>query len=159
MAKKKKGKKQPYDDRTDLQKIEANWTKVRGLLEREEWSAAIVRAATATEIAANLVVREEFIAKRQLKAELVNHFLRWANGIQGKFDKLILPAVKGKAHDAGFRKLKKRIEDINQQRNSVVHSGSFGNSKDALAIAIEAHAVIKELIKPYDNSFDLKKIK
>ena len=51
-----KKEKKPYSERTDLEKIESNWTKTRGLLKREEWSLAIVRAATAVEIAANLVV-------------------------------------------------------------------------------------------------------
>jgi hypothetical protein len=45
--------KTPYDDRDDLEKLRSQWKKIDGILERrKEWSAAIVRAATAAEIAA-----------------------------------------------------------------------------------------------------------
>jgi hypothetical protein len=47
------GKKKPYSERTDLEKIKSQWKKTTGFLERGEWSSAIVRAATAAEIAAN----------------------------------------------------------------------------------------------------------
>ena len=158
MAKSKKRKQKPYDKRTDVEKIQANWTKIKGLLERKEWSSAIVRAATATEIAANLVVREEFIDGRGLEPTLVDHFLRWANGVQGKFDKLILPATKGKDQGASFHKLKKRVEDLNAERNSIVHSGSFKNSKAAKKVVVEAKAIILELLEPYYEGFELKEL-
>lgn len=152
-----KASRLPYGERSDHQKIKANWNKVRGLLKRKEWSAAIVRAATAAEIAANLVIRDELIAKRQLDAALVDHFLKWANGIQGKFDKLIIPLVKGREHSKAFGQLAKRVQDINQKRNAVVHTGSFGSEKDARAVTMEAYVVIQELIRPYGDRPGLKK--
>lgn len=157
MAKIKKTRK-PYDERDDIEKIRSNWNKIKGLIGREEWSSAIVRAATATEIAANLVVREELIDARQLDAKLVDHFLRWANGIQGKFDKLILPTVRGKDQEKSFKSLRKRIENINLIRNSIVHSGRFANKDNATKIASEAQAVIEELMEPYYDNFKLKDI-
>jgi hypothetical protein len=48
-----------YEDRTDIEKIQSNWKKLSGLYSRREWSGSVVRAATAAEIASNLVVREE----------------------------------------------------------------------------------------------------
>ena len=150
-----KKKKKPYDERSDVEKIESNWKKICGLLEREEWSSAIVRAATATEIAANLVVREEFIEIRELDAHLVDHFLRWANGIQGKFDKLIVPAIKGKDHERAFKALKKRVGDINSERNAVVHSGKFANEKNAKKIVAEAKEIITSMLEPYNVNFEL----
>jgi hypothetical protein len=53
----------PYAARTDLQKIQSQWNKLSGLHTREEWSAAVVRAATAAEIAANFAIRREFAAR------------------------------------------------------------------------------------------------
>ncbi len=156
--KKSMKKRKPYDEKSDVEKINANWKKIRGLLDREEWSSAIVRAATATEIAANLVVREEFVDDRGLKSDLVDHLLKWANGIQGKFDKLILPATKGRKHHETFRALKKRIEDINLQRNSIVHSGNFKNKNQALKAVSEADAIICALLKPYRDGFQLRKL-
>jgi len=43
-----KPKRTPFSERPDIEKIQSNWTKFAGLLNREEWSGAIVRAATAT---------------------------------------------------------------------------------------------------------------
>ncbi|TAK63725.1 hypothetical protein [Methylobacter sp.] len=150
-----KKKKKPYDERTDVEKIQSNWTKISGLLDREEWSSAVVRAATATEIAANLVVREEFIDTRGLDTVLVDHFLRWANGIQGKFDKLILPAIKGKDHEKAFKSLKKRVEDINTERNAIVHSGKFITKTDAKKVVAEAKEIIISMLEPYYDNFEL----
>jgi hypothetical protein len=45
-----------YQERTDLQKIQSQWNKPGGLHSREEWSAAIVRTATAAEIAASFAI-------------------------------------------------------------------------------------------------------
>lgn len=149
-------KKKPYDERTDIEKIQSNWKKIHGLLDREEWSSAIVRAATATEIAANLVVRQEFIGFRGLDSTLVDHFLRWANGIQGKFDKLILPSIKGKTYEKDFKALKKRVEDINKERNAIVHSGKFHNKSGAKKIVAEAREAIVGMLAPYGDEFELE---
>jgi hypothetical protein len=48
--------KKPYDERSDLEKLRSQWTKLSGLHLRDEPSAAIVRCATAAEIAANLLL-------------------------------------------------------------------------------------------------------
>lgn len=86
--------KEPYADRTDLEKVQSQWHKLSGLHTREEWSAAIVRAATATEISANYAIRCEFATQSQLPAHFVDSTLRWANGLAGKVEKLLLPLTK-----------------------------------------------------------------
>src|ERR1039458_3727621 len=43
-------------ERTDPEKVFANWNKTLGLLERNEYSVAIVRAAVTVELAANIVI-------------------------------------------------------------------------------------------------------
>jgi hypothetical protein len=58
-----------FEQRNDQEKIQSQWNKLIGLHSREEWSAAIVRAATAAEIAANFAVRQEFKSRSKLKCE------------------------------------------------------------------------------------------
>jgi len=52
--------RKPYEERTDLEKCQSQWTKLQGLHSLEKWSAAIVRAATAAEFAADFAIRSEF---------------------------------------------------------------------------------------------------
>jgi hypothetical protein len=82
MAKKNiRGSDKDYADRTDLEKINTQWHKLTGLHGREEWSAAVVRAATAAEIAANLAVRAEFKKKSTFDAKYIDDLLKFANGL------------------------------------------------------------------------------
>lgn len=81
----------PYEQRTDLEKVQSQWHKLSGLHTREEWSAAIVRSATAAEIAANFAVRAEFAERSQFDSAFVDNLLHWANGIAGKLDRLLIP--------------------------------------------------------------------
>ncbi|OYV51952.1 MAG: hypothetical protein B7X10_00385, partial [Burkholderiales bacterium 21-58-4] len=90
--------RKPYEQRTDLEKIESQWHKLSGLHSREEWSAAIVRAATAAELAANFAIRREYQSKSTLSAAFVDTQLKWANGIAGKIDRLLLNLTVGEKH-------------------------------------------------------------
>jgi hypothetical protein len=109
--------RKPYDERTDLEKCQSQWWKMTGLHGREESSAAIVRAATAAEIACNYAIRAEIQGK--LRAEVVDRLLRDANGIKGKIDRLLIPLVKGTKREAAIRtlKLKALADEINEDRN------------------------------------------
>jgi hypothetical protein len=71
-----KTKKTPNSKRTDIEKLRSNSRKTLGLLERSEHSMAIVRACTCAEIAANIVVRVEFVQKRRLESAFVDTLLR-----------------------------------------------------------------------------------
>ena len=75
MAKSKRSKIH-YSERSDIEKIQSNWKKIRGLVNREEWSSAVVRASTETEIAANFVVRKELVESRKLEEAFVDHLLK-----------------------------------------------------------------------------------
>ncbi len=155
----KKKKRRPYSERTDLEKIKSNWKKISGLIEREEWSGAVVRAATAAEIAANLVVREELEVRRSLEKDFVDHLLIWANGIQGKYQKLVLPTTKEEDFYSEFRKLQKNISEVNKERNSVAHQGQFKKEATALRIVSEARTIINCFVKKYHHEFELNEIK
>lgn len=153
-----KKKKADYSERSDVEKILSNWTKVNGLYSRKEWSSVILRATTAVELSANYVIRIELEDNRKLDSDFVNHLLRWANGIQGKFDKLLLPIFKGTEFHKDLKKLKKKVEDINIERNTIAHSGQFKKESTANRIVLECQALINTLVGRYDPEIDLEKI-
>lgn len=149
-----------YDFQADLDKIENNWRKVGTFMESQQWSGAIVRAATAAEIAANLAVRFELVDQRHLSPEFVDHLLRWANGIQGKFDRLLLPVSKAaQRRNSRLKALRERLVDVNKQRNEVVHMGSFKKKSDATKIVEEARQVILGLVAVYVTDFQLDDVR
>lgn len=147
-----------YIDRTDIEKILSNWKKVAGLYSRKEWSSSVVRAATAAEIATNLAVREELENSKGIDEEFVSHLMIWANGIQGKYQKLILPSVVGKGYETQFKLISADIGAINRERNKIVHGGYFANSLPAYEIIVKARKVILELVKQYDSDFYIEEI-
>ncbi|MBE2968172.1 hypothetical protein IMT09_08670 [Burkholderia cepacia] len=149
--------KKPYEERSDLEKVQSQWNKLHGLHSREEWSAAVVRAATATELAANFAIRAEFAARSTFEPALVDKMLRWANGLSGKIRNLLLPltAVEPKKHKT-IRALSKHVEKINDTRNAVAHQGEFCSIEEAQAVIKHAQAFIHDLVQLYDPGFELK---
>lgn len=148
----------PYNNRTDLQKIQSQWNKIAGLLSRgRDWSAVIVRAATACEIAANFVIRKKFSEKSTFAPAYVDSNLIWANGIKGKFQNLIVPMfnAEDKKVGAAMKKLGERALKINEDRNAIVHSGAFSDEKEARAIVESARTLIEELVGTYEAGFKL----
>jgi hypothetical protein len=151
--------KTPYEKRTDLEKIQSQWTKLTGLHTREEWSAAIVRAATAAEIAANFAIRQEFKARSSFDAEFVNGLLRWANGIAGKINRLLLPLCEKHKQHKTIKRLKTVAEQINRERNAIAHQGEFRDPDDATAVIQRAKLFIETLVRIYEPRFELKQKK
>jgi hypothetical protein len=156
MSKVKVKMKRPYSERTDIEKLESNWRKIHGLLNREQWSAAVVRAATSVEIAANIVVREELVVRIGAQPDFVDNLLRWANGVQGKFDRLIIPLAHGAMRSAKLRKLKPAVAKINEKRNQIVHSGHFSSETTATGIVRLGRHIITALLTPYNLTPDVK---
>jgi hypothetical protein len=147
----------PYEQLTDLEKVQKQWHKLSGLHTREEWSAAIVRAATAAELAANHAIRAEFAARSQFDADFVNSLLKWANGLSGKFRNLLVPLA---AADANKKKtianLQKLADAVNSKRNAVAHQGEFCNDQEAAQVINDARAFIVGLTQLYAPGFTLK---
>ena len=129
---------------------------VCGLFDREEWSTVVLRAATTSEIATNLAIREELQVKRNLESEFVDSLLKWANGIQGKFDRLLLPATKGTAVHNKFKKIKNKVTEINKERNAVVHGGEFKRRITAEKVFLDAKEVIEVMVGTYHKNYRLK---
>lgn len=152
----KKLNKKAYSQRTDIEKISSQFTKLDGLHSREEWSAAVVRAATAAEIAANFAIRKEFEANSQFDEKLVNHFLKWANGIDGKLNRLLLPMVEGQNKLEHIEKICKSAKTINDKRNGIVHRGEFCDKKEAIKLINLSKNFVIILVSQYESNFDLK---
>lgn len=149
-----------YEERTDLEKMQSQWHKLSGLHTREEWSAAIVRAATAAEIAANYAIRAEFSARSDFDEAFVDALLRWANGLAGKLDRLLVPlSAHNKGKQKAMRVLCNTAQDINRKRNSIAHQGEFCNEDEAVEIIQKAKDFITGLVALYDHAFKLKEQK
>lgn len=148
-------KSKEYSDRTDLEKIQSQWTKLTGLHARKESSAAIIRAATAAEIAANFAIRKEFARKSQFSDEFVDSLLMWANGIAGKIDRLLIPLTLGEEHHKTAKKLKQLSNEINKKRNSVAHQGEFCNPAESEASIQKSKEFIETLVCLYEPTFEL----
>lgn len=149
--------KKSYSERTDIEKIQSNWSKANGLFKEEQWSSVILRAATAVELSANCVIRKELQDKRNLEEHFVDNLLIWANGVRGKFDRIIIPIFKGTEFSKELKKINKIVLDINKERNSIAHSGQFKKRATAKKILTESEKVILTLIKGYDGEFKLEK--
>ena|ERR1700733_432116 len=148
--------KKSYEKRSDVEKIQSQWHKLTGLHSREEWSAAVVRVATAAEIAANFAVREEFKARSKFDGDFVNSLLRWANGLDGKLNRLLLPLTEGKKTHKILRGVKKHAEQINRKRNAVAHQGEFCNVAESQAAIEGARKFIETVVRIYKPRFTLK---
>ena len=150
--------RKPYRERSDLEKLQSQWHKLSGLGSRKEWSAAVVRAATAAEIAANFAVRTEFAKRSTFDDDFVNSLLRWANGLNGKVKNLLMPLC---AADKDKQRLMKRLlklsAEINAVRNAVAHQGEFCNETEAEGVLAAAQSFINDLVQLYEPKFALKK--
>lgn len=137
-------------------KLQSQWTKLAGFHRRDEPSAAIVRCATAAEIAANYAVRTEWAHKTQFDAAIVDQFLRWANGLPLKVERLFVPIYFARPKTSPVAKaLIKSAEKINAVRNAVVHQGSFSNAQEAEAVIAEAKAFINMIVGLSTEGFDI----
>ncbi len=152
-------KQKSYQERTDLEKVNSQWKKLSGLHSREEWSAAIVRAATAAEIAANFAIRREFAAKSKFSPSFVDSMLLWANGIAGKINRLLIPITKGEDKQKTIKHLKSLSTQINKKRNAIAHQGEFCNVEEAKAAIQQSKEFIETLVRLYEPKFTLKEKK
>ena len=150
--------KVPYDARSDLDKLQSQWNKLSGLHLRDESSAAIVRCATAAEVAANYAVRHEFQQRSQFEAEAVNQLLFWANGLRGKIERLFVPLrfAESKLKDETAKRLIKSAEKINKVRNEIAHQGRFSNPSEAKRVIAEAKSFIDTIVGLSVPGFDIQ---
>jgi hypothetical protein len=140
----------PYDERTDDQRLESNWRKARGLFKRGDYSASVIRAATSAEIAANIYVRHFLRTEYELPAQYVDALLFSANGLDGKFKRLIRPAAEHRGTWGKLKPLQKKITSLHEHRNSIAHSGYFKNEDEAME-ALENGLEIIHALAPKES--------
>ena len=148
-----KMKKKSYSDRTLEEKITSNWNKVLGLFRRGEYSTVVIRAATAVELSANMLIKAEFQENRGLPEHFVENLMMWANGLMGKVDRLLLPIFKGTEKEDRLKEIKQRSKDINDERNNVVHRGQFKKKSSAEKIITEAEFIINSFSSLAGSNF------
>ena len=135
----------PYEERTDDQRLESNWQKARGLFKRGDYSASILRAATSAEIAANIYVRHFLITEYNLPVPYVDALLYSANGLDGKFKRLIRPAAEHRRTWGTIKKVQKQIESLHEHRNSIAHAGYFKDEDEAKEALASSLAIVQAL--------------
>jgi hypothetical protein len=149
-----RGHDKDYSERTDAEKIHTQWHKLTGLHNREEWSAAATRAATAAEIAANLAIRIEFKDRSSFSAVYVDSLLLFANGLDGKMKRLLLPMF-AQAEKVKYAGLQSLAEAINRGRNKIVHQGDFMDEDDSKELIETSRQFIQKLLRIYEPGFTL----
>ena len=125
------GIQKPYQTRSDPEKLLAQWKKISGLCLRKDWSAAVVRAATAVEIAANIAVRKLYDDTGETDVAKINLELKNANGMVGKLKKILEKKAPDEPQKVAYRAIRGACKDLNVKRNSNVHSGEFCNKREA----------------------------
>lgn len=148
--------KAPYSKRSDLEKVTANWNKTLGLFARREYSLSILRATVTAELALNYAIRQELHARRALPAGFVDSLLKWANGIDGKIRKLLLPILFGTPTHKRAKDIAKSLKSLNEHRNAIAHRGEFRAKETAQEQPRLARTQILTLVGLYDPSFTLK---
>jgi len=146
----------PYAEKSDSEKVTANWRKTLGLFKRGEFSVSIIRAATAAELMTNLAVRHELVTSRNLPPKFVDHLLVWANGVTGKFHKLLLPMLEGTELHTTVSALSKALKTVSDERNKVAHRGEFKKESTARSALVAAHEYIAGLGVTYAPSMQLR---
>ncbi|HKU15699.1 MAG TPA: hypothetical protein VJQ52_14985 [Steroidobacteraceae bacterium] len=145
----------PYEQRSDVDKIRSQWTKLSGHHSRTDWSASVVRAATACELAVNLAVRREFAARSQLSTEFVDGLLYWANGLPGKVTKLLLPLLEGQEKHETINALCNHVQAISAKRNAISHQGAFCSEADATVLITCCQQFVEGIVTAYEPTFEL----
>ena len=146
----------PYDARSDEEKIQSQWVKLTGLHDRTDWSAAVVRAATAAKLAVNLAIRREFSARSDFDAAFVDHLLKWANGLSGKIRNVLMPLLAGDPKHDAVEKLTELARRINGRRNDIAHRGAFCYEEPSTALIADCRAFVHGIVQLYEPEFTLK---
>jgi hypothetical protein len=115
----------------------------------------VVRAATAAEIAVNLAIRHEFAARSQFDRAFIDGLLKWASGVSGKVDKLLLPLLKGQENHVTVCELCKLARTINDKRNGITHRGEFCSEQVATDLISKCKEFVVGVVQLYEPDFRL----
>ena len=154
---KEKRRKTPYSMARDDEKVARNWTKTRGLYQRGEYSAAVLRAAISLELMVNYAIREELVGVKGLPLAFVDKLLRDANGITRKFTGIFLPIMEEyEEHDRLKQIWNGPIKKVNERRNRIAHGGEFDNESRVRETLNDAHSAITEIMGIFGSDQEFK---
>jgi hypothetical protein len=137
-----------WDMESISDEITKNWKKTEDLFKRSEWSTVIIRAATVVELASNLLIHKELHLNRGLPQHFVLELMKWANGVMGKFERLLLPIYNENPEILqNLKKLRKECERINNERNGVAHRGMFKKKETAVSIMQTTVSIVNALTR------------
>ena len=100
-------------------------------------------------------IHAEFKRKTDFIDESVNNLLKFANGLDNKMRRLLLPAIVG-MRIAKFTGLQKLAEDISSVRSRIVHQGEFLDEEASVIVIEKARMFIQQLVTIYDQNFSSK---
>ncbi len=141
----------------DLSILEDNWHKACRLYARREYSAAILRAATAVELVLNYAIRQQLVHKKKLPPQLVDYLFQRHQGPAQKFElyrKLMVRSQRLVKIDS----LKGPLETvISFHRNAISHRGEFKGPNEACAALQECYSVLSLLVGFYKPRYRMQK--
>ena len=157
LKKKLVSKRIPYSKASDDEKIRRNWNKVKGLYNRGEYSVAVLRCGTCLELTVNFAIRQELVVERDLPLPFVNKLLKSTNGLRNKYHNIYLPIMaEYQEHDNLKTLWRNKINKINQERNSVAHSGEFRSKSVAKEVIEFTYKALQQIINLYEHTAILK---
>ena len=117
-----------------------------------------MRAATAAELSVNLAIRAELAVQSELESATIDAMMKKANGLWGKMAGLLLPLVLDRPNEEAIKKLCKASDEINRDRNDIVHSGKFSNRADGLKAIERCRRFSNSLVQLYEPDFKLQSL-
>ena len=85
------------------------------------------------------------IRGHDVPGSFIDSLLLNANGIHGKFHRLVKPAAQVDGQWQELSKIERKIQGINKHRNGVAHSGKFKRNQDATTVLTNALEAIVHL--------------
>ncbi len=139
--------KKPYLERNALQRSTANIRKTTLLFEKKEYSMVIVRSVTAFDVYIDGILCEG-LQDRIKNRKVINLILKRIPS-QDKLDILMKEAYGFAIRDFCPKELE-RLRKVRQERNDVVHKGTFSrkaSAEDAMDTVIDLIRKIRVRIK------------
>ncbi|MFC1677633.1 hypothetical protein ACFL3G_11310 [Planctomycetota bacterium] len=156
---KPKPKRTPYSKCSDDEKVARNWIKAKGLFGRGEYSVAIIRCGICVELIINFAVRQELVGELKCPLNFVNKLLKSANGLRNKYHNLFLPMMEEyEEHDSLKELWRNKINQINNNRNAIAHSGEFRSKSVAHDVMQDTYEVLKAIMDLFEHKAKFKNV-
>ncbi len=143
--------KKPYLERDALRRATANIRKTTTLFEKKEYSMVVVRSVTAFDVYMDGILVEKL--KEKFKNVKVINLILKGFPSQDKVDILMKETHGFSLRDICPKELR-RLEKVRQERNDVVHRGTFSrksSAEEAMDAAVQLIRKIRTRVKRLKN--------